>query len=187
MNALENWFCATGFWRSLTRNLLLPRMLDGSDLGDSVLEVGAGPGAATAALLERFPRVTSLEYRETFAARLAREHPNACVVIGDAAILPFASASFSCVVSVLTLHHLQSRELQDQALHEIVRVLRPGGVFLAFEINDGWLQRFIHVRSTFVPVVASAANARLNAAGFARASVDFLPGGFLVRARIAGP
>ena len=64
-----------------------------------------------------------------------------------------------------------------------IRVLRPGGSFLAFEIHDGWLQQLIHARSTFVPFVASAANARLNAAGFARASVDFVRGGFLLSAQ----
>jgi SAM-dependent methyltransferase len=108
---------------------------------------------------------------------------NAMVVQGDAARLPFAAESFSCAIAILVLHHLRSRDLQDAALAEIVRVLRPGGVFLALEIHDGWLQRLVHTRSTFVPFAASAANARLNAAGFARVAVDFMRGGFLLRAQ----
>jgi len=106
-------------------------------------------------------------------------------VRGDAAQLPFADGSFSCAIAMLMLHHLRSPELQDHALAEIHRVLQPGGVFLAMEIHDGWLQRLIHIRSTFVPVSASGANARLNAAGFARASVDFQRGSFVLRARRA--
>jgi SAM-dependent methyltransferase len=81
------------------------------------------------------------------------------------------------------LHHLPSAASQAAALAEACRVLRPNGLFLAFEIHDGWLQRLIHTRSTFVPFAASGANARLNAAGFPRTSVDFRRGGFLMRAR----
>ena len=73
MNKLENWFCATNFWRGITQKRLLPWMLDGSELGSRVLELGAGPGAATSALLQRFYSVTSLEYSSAFIARIARD------------------------------------------------------------------------------------------------------------------
>jgi SAM-dependent methyltransferase len=188
MNRLENWFCSTNFWRGVTRDHLLPMMLDGVARDDAespthVLELGAGLGAATPELLRRFSHVTSLEYSAAFAAQLACASRNAYVVQGDAAQLPFADESFSCAIAILILHHLRSRELQDRAFAEARRVLRPGGIFLAFEIHDGWLQRLIHTRSTFVPVPASGAHARLNAAGFVRVSVDFLRGGFVLRAQ----
>src|SRR5256885_685458 len=60
------------------------------------------------------------------------------VVQGDAAMLPFASETFSAVVAVLMLHHLPSSEAQDRAFAEIARVLQPGGHFFAFDIADGW-------------------------------------------------
>jgi len=41
----------------------------------------------------------------------------------------------------------------------------------------------VHTRSTFVPFTAATANARLNAAGFARVSVDFFRGSFVMRAQ----
>jgi len=188
MNRLENWFCATTFWSNLTRNRLLPRMLDGADLGTRILELGAGFGAATPELLRRFPSVISLEYSARIAPKSATAQDAqraAQMVRGDAAQLPFADASFSCAMAILMLHHLRSPELQDFAFSEVHRVLQPGGIFLAFEIHDGWLQRLIHRRSTFVPVKASTANARLNAAGFARVSVDFMRGAFLLRAQRA--
>jgi len=199
MNKLEDWFCATSFWRKVTQQHLLPRMLGGGDLGDSVLELGAGPGAATPALLRKFSRVTSLEFSAVFAAQVARGSRRddssarraAAVVQGDATQMPFADGSFSCAVAILMLHHLRSAELQDRALAEVFRVLRPGGSFRAFEIHDGWLQQLLHTRSTFVPFAASAASARLNAAGLARASVTFVRGGFLLSAqridRVASP
>ena len=187
MNALENWLCSTSFWRYLTQRRLLPWVLSGSELGNHVLEVGAGSGAATDELRRRVARVTSLEYSHAFAAGLAARQrgTNAGVLQGDAAALPFADRSFSSVVAVLVLHHLRAREAQDRAFAEAHRVLRPGGYFFAFEIRDGWLQRAIHKNSTFVPVQPASVPARLTAAGFSRVTVDIRQGGFRIRARRA--
>jgi ubiquinone/menaquinone biosynthesis C-methylase UbiE len=185
MNRLENWFCASWFWRSVTRRQLLPWILSGSELGDHVLELGAGPGATTAELEQLAGRVTSLEYDQAFAANLRARMPgsrNVQVLQGDAAMLPFPDATFSSAMAILVLHHLKSAELQDRAFAEIRRVLRPGGVFFAFEIQDGWLQRATHTRSTFVPLAPGSSNARLHAAGFSRVTVDLRRGAFRIRA-----
>src|ERR1700687_824910 len=184
MNRFETWFCGSRFWRYVTRRQLLPWILQGSELGEHVLELGAGPGAATEELGRLATRVTSLEYDHAFAARLrARVNgSNATVIRGDAATLPFFDGTFSSVIAILMLHHLRSAELQDRAFAEIWRVLRPGGVFLAFEIQDGWMHRVGHLRSTFVTVTPASAFARLTAAGFSKVTVDFRRGGFRIRA-----
>jgi len=157
-------------------------MLRGSELGDHVLELGAGPGATTPELAQRALRVTSLEYDHSFAARLGTRvrGSNATVIQADAASLPFADATFSSAIAILMLHHLCSRELQDRAFAEIVRVLRPGGVFLAFEIQDGWLHRVGHIRSTFVPLNPRSLYARLILAGFLQGTIEPGNGGFRV-------
>jgi len=184
MNRFETWFCGSPFWRYVTRRQLLPWVLEGSELDGHVLELGAGLGAATGELGRRATRVTSLEYDHWFAAKLgARVNgSNAAVIQGDAATLPFVDGTFSSAIAILTLHHLRSKELQDRAFAEIWRVLRPGGVFLAFEIQDGWLHRVGHIRSTFVPVTPASVFARLTTAGFSKVTVDFRRGGFRVRA-----
>jgi ubiquinone/menaquinone biosynthesis C-methylase UbiE len=189
MNAFENWFCASPLWRYVTQRKLLPWILQDADLGEHVLELGAGPGAATQELQRRCARVTSLDYNHKFAAELyvrqkLRGSPSVCEVVqGDASSLPFATSTFSSAIAVLMLHHLRSNELQDRALAEIFRVLRPGGVFLAFEIEDSWLHRVGHVQSTFVPLVPTSVFARLESAGFSRIAVDHRRGGFRVRAQ----
>lgn len=149
-----------------------------------MLELGAGAGAATAELRRRSARVTSLEYDHVFAAMLyARvKGRNGSVVQGDASALPFPDNTFSSAIAVLMLHHLRSSELQDRAFAEICRVLRPDGVFLAFEIEDGWMHRIAHIRSTFVPVARESAIARLTIAGFSRVAVDSRRGAFRIRA-----
>ena len=162
----------------------MPWVLKGSELGEHVLELGAGPGAATEELAHLAARVTSLEYDHTFAAKLgARVNgSNATAIQGDAATLPFADGTFSSAIAILMLHHLRSHELQDRAFAETWRVLRPGGVFLAFEIQDGWMHRVAHIRSTFVPVAPASAFPRLTNAGFSKVTVDIQRRGFRIRA-----
>lgn len=184
MNRFETWFCGSPFWRYVTRRQLLPWIVQGSNLGDHVLELGAGPGVATEELGRLAPRVSSLEFDYTFAAKLGARvsGSNVTMIQGDASSLPFADGSFSSAIAILMLHHLRSNELQDRAFTEIARVLQPGGVFLAFEIQNSLLHRVGHVRSTFVPVAPSSAIARLTAVGFSRVTVDMRRGGFRIRA-----
>jgi len=184
MNRYETWFCGTRLWRWMTRRQVLPWVLQGSQLGEHVLELGAGPGVATEELARLAGRVTSLEYDHAFAAKLGVRFngSNATVIQGDAATLPFADGTFSSAIAILMLHHLHSNELQDRAFAETCRVLRPGGVFLAFEIQDGWLHRVGHIKSTFVPMAPASAFARLTAAGFAKVTVDIQRGAYRIRA-----
>jgi ubiquinone/menaquinone biosynthesis C-methylase UbiE len=188
MNSFENWFCASRFWRYVTERKWLPWVLEGTDVGEHVLEVGAGPGAATADLTRRARSVTSLEYRYDFCARLRAKSGAASVVQGDASVLPFESQTFSSAIAILVLHHLRSSDAQDRAFAEIFRVLKAGGIFVALEIQDGWLTRVTHFRSTFVPVSTDGLNSRLRAAGFYNVSVINRNGAIRIRAeRIAGP
>jgi ubiquinone/menaquinone biosynthesis C-methylase UbiE len=168
----------------MTRKHLLPWILSGTELGEHVLEIGAGPGAATEELRKRAARVTSLEYSHAFAVGTARRNlgTNGAVLQGDASALPFPEKTFSAAIAVLVLHHLKSREAQERAFAEIFRVLRPGGVFLAVEIQDGWLNRIGHIRSTFVPVAPASAQERLEAAGFSSVSFGYKGSAYRLRA-----
>jgi ubiquinone/menaquinone biosynthesis C-methylase UbiE len=189
MNRLEHWFCGSSIWHWVTRTQVLPWLTAGSNLGDHLLELGAGPGAATIALRNQVQRVTSLEYDAKLVAKLrirtdgtSGDHATCQILQGDASTLPFPDATFSSAIAVLMLHHLPCREQQDRTFAEIRRVLRPGGVFLAVEIPDGWLNRVMHTRSTFVPIAPASVPARLAAAGFWRSSIDFRSSAFRIRA-----
>jgi len=182
MNRLENWFCASPFWRRITREKLLPWALEEINLGDRVLEIGAGPGAATPELARRARSVTSLEYSHKFCVDLKSKIGVQNVVQGDAAILPFATGAFTAAIAVLVLYHLRSVEAQDRAFAEIHRVLEPGGVFVAVEVDDGWLTRLAHFRSTFVVLAPKSAGERVRAAGFSRIKLTSRSGGFRLRA-----
>ena len=164
----------------MTQRKMIPWIVGNTDLGEHLVELGAGPGAATEELRRRAGRVTSLEYNHKFAAGLARRviSKNGAVLRGDAARLPFAEKTFTSAIAVLVLHHLLSNDLQDRVFAEIRRVLKPGGVFLAFEIRDSWLHRVGHIQSIFVPVDPASLAERLSAAGFADTQVSAGNGGF---------
>ena len=183
MNSFENWFCASGLWRYVTERKWLPWLLEEMDVGEHVLEVGAGPGAATAELARRARSVTSLEYSHDFCVKLHAKSDAACIVQGDASVLPFESQTFTSAIAVLVLHHLRSSGEQDRAFAEIFRVLKPDGVFVALEIQDGWLTRVAHFSSTFVPVSIDGLNSRLRAAGFSNVSVNNHRGAIRIRAQ----
>ena len=63
------------------------------------------------------------------------------VRIGDAALLPFRSGSFDTVSVVAALNHIPDR---TGALLEVMRVLRPGGLFLATMIGP-WTGHVAHL------------------------------------------
>lgn len=174
MNTLEHFFCSSSFWRYFSERKLLPWVFSGHRLGEHVLEIGAGYGAATRYLRRCAERVTTLEYDQTSILKLKRQHDGDGVsaVCGDGAGLPFASDTFSSVVAILLLHHLKSAELQNRMLAETMRVLRPGGVLVGFEITDSWMNRVVHIRSTFTPFAPAPAMAQLTETGFGKVSVD---------------
>ena len=185
MNRLETFFCSSSIWRRITEKQILPWLLGHSDLGEHVLELGAGAGSATRELRRRAARVTSLEYDHNLARKLARENlPEVRIVQGDAAALPFPKETFSTVVAVLMLHHLKSTEAQDRALVEMSRVLRPGGRLFVMEIQDRWLQRLTHWRSTFTPLDPATVAARLTRAGFSEPRLDAQGSAFRLRATL---
>jgi len=184
MNAAEHLICSSSLWRYFTQRQLLPWVLSDTHLGNHLLEIGAGYGPATAHLATRASRVTSLEYdhKSTLKLKLQRDGTPGGTVRGDAAQLPFACQTFSSALAILVLHHLKSRELQDQMFAEVFRVLRPGGVFVAFEITDSWIHRVGHIGSTFTPMVPASALSRLTAVGFSSIALELRRGAFRVTA-----
>jgi SAM-dependent methyltransferase len=54
---------------------------------------------------------------------------------GDARKLPFPDASFDVILSSWALHNIYSRSGRDEAIREIVRVLKPGGLVVLIDIR----------------------------------------------------
>ena len=174
MNRAHLEFCSSPEWARLVEDELLPWVLDGRELGDDLLEVGPGPGLTTDVLRRQAARVTAVELdlalAEKLASRLAGS--NVRVIGGDVTRLPFPAGRFSAAACLTMLHHIPSPALQDAALAELARVLRPGGLLAGSDGLDTPARRALHEDDVFVPVDPGTLEARLRAAGFGRAQVD---------------
>jgi SAM-dependent methyltransferase len=109
----------------------LPWLVDGLDLGDEVVDLVAGPGPTVQLLRAAGRQVTAAQAVPALTAQLAEQFagdPGVDVVDADPRKLPFPDGRFSAATAVLWLHHVPSADEQDQALAEVLRVLRPGGV-----------------------------------------------------------
>jgi ubiquinone/menaquinone biosynthesis C-methylase UbiE len=94
------------------------------------------------------------------------------VIAGDVTRLPFPAGRFSAAACLTMLHHIPSPGLQDTALAELARVLRPGGLLAGSDGLDTPARRELHEDDVFVPVDPGTLEARLYAAGFGHAQVD---------------
>ncbi|HEV2123045.1 MAG TPA: class I SAM-dependent methyltransferase, partial [Chloroflexota bacterium] len=86
-----------------------------------VLDVACGSGYGTGILREHGLSAVGLDLDGESARTTAKVAP---ALRGSGSLLPFRSESFDAVVSFETLEHLFDREA---FVHEIHRVLRPGG------------------------------------------------------------
>jgi len=174
VNELHLKFCASAEWAEIIEGEVLPWAVGDHDLGDDVLEVGAGPGLTTDVLRQRVARLTAVEIDPELAGALRSRlsGTNVEVVEGDATRLPLESDRFSAATTFNMLHHVPTAELQDRVLAELCRVLRPGGLLIGTDgVASDTLDEF-HVGDVYVPCDPAGMPARLRAAGFVDVRVD---------------
>jgi ubiquinone/menaquinone biosynthesis C-methylase UbiE len=92
-----------------------------------VLDLGSGTGRLSPGLAEQFQgRVYGVEPSDRMR-EAALQHPGVTYLSGSAEQIPLPEASVDAVLMFLSFHHFPD---QLQALREVHRVLRPGGVAL---------------------------------------------------------
>ncbi len=91
----------------------------------TVLDVGAGTGKLTRVLARRYARVIAVEPLDGMRAILERVVPEAEALPGRAEEIPVADTSVDAVFAGQAFHWFAT----DEAMAEIARVIRPGGVF----------------------------------------------------------
>jgi SAM-dependent methyltransferase len=178
--------CGSDEWRQMMRDVILPWALGEVDLGDDVLEVGPGYGAATDVLSAVAPQLTSVEIDGELAAMLRRRfagRPSVRIVQGDATDLGYPDARFSGAVCFTMLHHVPTDELQDRLFGEVARVLRPGAALVASDSLDGADLAALHEGDSYHPVDPASLPDRLSAAGFDDVAVSTNEFGWAARAR----
>ncbi|MCL4125175.1 UNVERIFIED_CONTAM: hypothetical protein GTU68_003322 [Idotea baltica] len=91
-----------------------------------VIDLGAGTGISTAALVDLGLDVTAVEPVQAMRAALAKNAPGATVLDGTAEEIPVAENQAAAVVVAQAFHWFD----HALALDEIVRVLEPQGYFV---------------------------------------------------------
>lgn len=128
-------------WDDLARTLLpVPEyrrfLLELVPNGVTVLEIGIGTGGLLAELATRAARIIGVDHSPAMLeeARRRLEHDGANAIelrLGEMTHLPLPDASAGCVVANMVLHHAAD---PGAVLHEIRRVLAPGGVLLLADL-----------------------------------------------------
>ena len=106
-----------------------------------VVDLGAGTGKLTRALVALGHRVMAVEPLDEMRAQLEDALPGVRAVAGKAESMPLADSSADVVTSAQAFHWFD----HDDALPEIARVLRPGGrlalVWNSRDDRDPWMAR----------------------------------------------
>jgi ubiquinone/menaquinone biosynthesis C-methylase UbiE len=160
--------CATPEWADHIHREVLGSLLSEINLGDEMLEIGPGPGAATEWLRKRVRRLVAIEVDPEAAERLAARYAdsNVEVLTGDASRLAFDDASFDSVGTFTMLHHLPTVALQNRVLSEAWRVLRPAGILVGSDSLGTTDLHDFHAGDIYNPVEPASLIPRLQTIGF---------------------
>lgn len=115
------------------------------------LDVGCGTGAFARLLAERAGSVLGLDFSPEMIARArARSdgHTNITYEVADVRTWAWPAASFDCIASIATLHHLPLAETVSQ----MAGALRPGGTLLILDLYQAATPADFAVGGLAVPV-----------------------------------
>ena len=149
--ALVLFYAAVMLWSSLVgKKRVRDRLVAALALSgtERVLDAGCGLGLALIGCAKKLTTGKAVGIDLWAAKDLSNNNPAATlanaaaegvadrveVETGDITKLPFAVSSFDAVISMTVLHNIPSRDLRDQALRELVRVLKPGGRIALFDL-----------------------------------------------------
>lgn len=173
MNENHARVCPSPEWADHIQNEVLPSLTADVHLGEHLLEIGPGPGAATDWLRHKVKRLTALEVDPEAAALLSKRFAgtNVEVVTGDATEPGYPDGTFDSVGCFTMLHHIPTLAEQHKLLTESFRVLKPGGVFIASDsLASNDLHQF-HVDDTYNPIDPASALIQLRLIGFSEVTV----------------
>jgi ubiquinone/menaquinone biosynthesis C-methylase UbiE len=165
--------CTSPEWESYLHREVLPHF-SALDLGENMLEIGPGPGAATEWLRLRVKNLTIVEIDEDAGRRLRDRFAgtNVAVITDDATALEFDDASFDAVGCFTMLHHVPTAHQQNLILAESFRVLREGGRFMGSDSLASVNLHHFHAGDTYNPIEPATLLARLQTIGFDEINID---------------
>lgn len=131
--------------------------VDALDLppGSRVLDLAAGTGTSTAALIDAGLRAVACDFSLGMMTEGRRRQDSVPFVGGDAQNLPWADDSFDGAVISFGLRNVQDPR---RGIAEMARVVRPGGVMVVCEFSSPTNRAFRSIYSNYlvraIPAVA---------------------------------
>ena len=115
-----------------------------------IIDVGCGNGRNILYFLKNGYNVHGIDTApeaidavKQLSAEFAPANPLSNFTIGAAEHIPFADASFDLVICSAVLHFASNKEQFDAMLHDMWRVLRPGGYFFARLASDIGMENIV--------------------------------------------
>ncbi len=106
--------------------------------GRAILEVGCGAGGELRNMVRYGAspeRVQGVDIQTARIEEARRLSPNIRFLVGSAEALPFADASFDLVMQFTMFSSMNDTLLRQRAAREMLRVLRPGGIILWYDMR----------------------------------------------------
>ena len=100
--------------------------------GMVIADLGCGSGAFTNVLYQRGYKVTGVDLCSELIKKGKKLYPGLDLRVGDVENLQFENECFDAVLLSGILHHLPNPSF---CAKEVYRILKPGGVFIAFDPN----------------------------------------------------
>ena len=119
-------FYQSRLWRRAVRKAVNPLS------GHRILDVAAGTGTSSKALLVPGGEVVAADFSKGMIEQGKKQHPELTFVYADAMKLPFQAAEFDAVTISFGLRNVQKFQT---ALQEFHRVLKPGGKLVVCEFS----------------------------------------------------
>ena len=113
-------------WRRSVRRLINPRS------GQRILDLAAGTGTSSMALLSEGVQVVAADFSKGMLEVGKKRHPELEFAFADATKLPFKDSEFDAVTISFGIRNVVD---VDKALSEMLRVTKPGGVVVVCEFS----------------------------------------------------
>lgn len=162
-------FYQSRIWRRAVRKAVNPLS------GQRILDVAAGTGTSSKALLVPGGEVVAADFSKGMIEQGKKQHPELTFVYADAMKLPFQAAEFDAVTISFGLRNVQKYQT---ALKEFHRVLKPGGKLVVCEFSkvSGPLGLLYKLYLRFVlPIVARIFSSNPEAYTYLSQSIEAWP------------